>query len=1394
MSQHKKQRNNSKVCSKPRYRPTCQHLTENDLLQLLEQEDISELVKIVSSGIKQFQVTLDASDFCSKHLQLVLKLLLKVSSGISSGRDVHFNSIMILGEVFNGRCSTFLFQLKIYVEKIQRHTDISLVCDLFEVLLSKLPETCWSVLPLDELYPTVHCHINSCNLASGCDMLSKLKSLLEMRAAIKDQHQVKRITASCSTIARLKNWDNTEYRSISIVPQWHEISTPKPPYKLRPNIVEGEYEDWMHYYDVHFRLLREDFVSPLRKGIKDYHDGKVGRNLSNLRLYVDVKVGKAVFTKAGLCYKIHFSVGPKRCNWMHSKRLIFGSLLCLSPDEFHRKMFFATVFNREVSDLQRGVVEVMFQTGTEIMVLKKLGTKFVMVESVAYFEASKHILGSLQTAEESTMPFTKYLIKNDSKNVSPPKYLDLCPKTTYNMSLIIRDRILLRPKLALKCSHTNIRENQQWPPLEDTELDESQLMAMKMALTQEIAVIQGPPGTGKTYIGLKIVQVLLKNFSAWSSPGSRHENSLLRSPILVMCLTNHALDQFLEGIMELNEGEELNLIRIGGRSSSEKMQKCNLRDVKRRLRNVPKEEHVLVKRLEDEACDIGAVCKGKVMNYHDPVRTFIFFPDIKHVISEHHIQSLQEPAESVEEQEQVLELWLGLYNRSKYEEECEEETFYDETSSEDDDSEYASANSEFDDESEDETDDNPEDNDTVEVFGEGCREEEARLIEGMQEWYKELQFDPLPIVKEKKIKKTLNIRRIVKIEKCSNYKKLMNNKMQLAATNEIKAEEIEDVNQLYFNDRWKLYMYWHSKYQSHVLKDLEEECQRYNRACEDTNTAKHNNDRYALETAHVIGLTTTGAAKYQHVLHLLKPRIVIVEEAAEVLECHIVSALNAGTQHLVLIGDHEQLRPKLNEYDLAVKYRLDVSLFERLVKNNFPHATLQNQHRMRPEIAELVHPHIYDTLHNHESVLNYPKVKGVSSDMFLICHNEPEQQNGDLSHSNQHEAQYLIAFCKHLLLQGYRPLQITILVTYTGQLLLMKNLMLRSEFEGIRISTVDNFQGEENDIILLSLVRSNKEGNIGFLREENRVCVALSRAKHGFYCIGNFDMLRRNSTIWQTIVSDMESKGRVGFGLKICCTNHPYNEYIAVSHQDFSKKSPNGGCNLDCGVRLVCGHTCTLKCHIPDPKHLKVKCKKPCGQTCPQGHKCNKLCYMECQCMVLVEKEMPECEHTNKMHCHEDPKKKFCRNRVYPFLQEHKCSKLCYMQCMVLVEKEMPECQHTNKMHCHEDPKTFSCRSVVRKVIPQCGHSQEMLCYHDPASVSCKFVLEKTMPRCGHKQDMPCHQNPMGVKCQTVVAKLLRGCGHSKSMPCHQSPFLEGCIAMCEKLSQGTSMWSRVSP
>ena len=64
-----------------------------------------------------------------------------------------------------------------------------------------------------------------------------------------------------------------------------------------------------------------------------------------------------------------------------------------------------------------------------------------------------------------------------------------------------------------------------------------------------------------------------------------------------------------------------------------------------------------------------------------------------------------------------------------------------------------------------------------------------------------------------------------------------------------------------------------------------------------------------LRSARVVGLTTTGVAGAQRLITSLGPRIVVIEEAAEVMEAHIIAALSARTEHLILIGDHMQARP-----------------------------------------------------------------------------------------------------------------------------------------------------------------------------------------------------------------------------------------------------------------------------------------------------------------------------------------------------------------------------------------------------------------------------------------------------------------------------------------------------
>ena len=125
------------------------------------------------------------------------------------------------------------------------------------------------------------------------------------------------------------------------------------------------------------------------------------------------------------------------------------------------------------------------------------------------------------------------------------------------------------------------------------------------------------------------------------------------------------------------------------------------------------------------------------------------------------------------------------------------------------------------------------------------------------------------------------------------------------------------------------------------------------------------------------------------------------------------------------------------------------------------------QHRMRPEVARLIVPAIYPTLENHPSVLEYPNIRGMDSNIFFLTHTEMEVADSDgKSHLNPYEAEVALALARHLIMQGYSPNQITILTTYSGQLLHLRKLMRKQQnsLHSVRISVVDNFQGEENDM------------------------------------------------------------------------------------------------------------------------------------------------------------------------------------------------------------------------------------------------------------------------------------------------------------------------------------------
>lgn len=130
--------------------------------------------------------------------------------------------------------------------------------------------------------------------------------------------------------------------------------------------------------------------------------------------------------------------------------------------------------------------------------------------------------------------------------------------------------------------------------------------------------------------------------------------------------------------------------------------------------------------------------------------------------------------------------------------------------------------------------------------------------------------------------------------------------------------------------------------------------------------------------------------------------------------------------------------------------------------------------------------------------------------------------------------------------------------------------------QSIRVATVDNFQGEEAKVIILSLTRNNAMGDIGFLKMKNRINVMLSRAQHGMYILGNEASLMANtdrSPMWPKVLQMLQDGNQSGTVLEVKCENHGHVTRITSTDQ-FESLVGDGGCMRQCPEALPCGHAC----------------------------------------------------------------------------------------------------------------------------------------------------------------------------------------------------------------------------
>ncbi|KAJ4016271.1 hypothetical protein NW766_004463 [Fusarium irregulare] len=887
--------------------------------------------------------------------------------------------------------------------------------------------------------------------------------------------------------------DFADILDISILPTQGEVISEHAEYLpstnfLHPHVLE---DPMQRYVDSTFRLVRHDTLGLVNDALRDVlamEDVgaiRVSEKNSQAHVYQSSTILNVwVHEKKGLEFQVSLlppnfllkkSFDDQRDWWQRSPRLGEGTLICfVSSRKEGQRLLFLNVTKKStqedpvgnpkkgtlVSQLNMSSITAKLATHEQsdlalLLQLWREGTQGVLVDFNGIIpETFMPILKNLQAIkEENHIAFQNWILPSPEENdrMQPPLYARK-PGFVFPLGCIAKtgDRnLLLDPSAKLEDIDLDEIENA-------TGLDHGQCLGLVEALTREYALIQGPPGTGKSYLGVQLVRSLL----------AVKERAKL-GPIVIICYTNHALDQFLEHL--LGVGIE-KIIRIGGRSVSEQLDGKNLRVVSKETPKTRVESQILGKTYKEQDSALKAA-ENALSPIHESRKGSGWDAIERHLMQEYpeiHQQFRRVDDEGFQTvSKDPFRAWLG-----------------------------------------------PE--------------------------------PPLTGDWERPI-------------------------MEIISSAELSAYRLTSM------ERWRFVMYLFDELKERQLEMLHESLEDFETKRETIRKTHEALAQRTLTRADVIGITTTALAGRIEMLRSLRFKVVVCEEAGELKESDLISALKSGVEHFIQIGDHKQLRPQINNFDLSLesstgqRWQLDRSQFERRAVGEpglapAPFAQLNVQRRMRPEISRLIR-RVYPDLEDHDSVGDLPDVVGMGKNLFWLDHNHPEDDGGDgtrvKSHSNKWETDMATALVRHLVRQGtYKPEDIALLTPYTGQLQQLR-ATLRRDFEvclsdrdmdrlahegfddesttnetnkpsegpqkmvekkqllqSIRIATVDNFQGEEAKVIIVSLVRSNAKRNVGFLRTENRINVLLSRAKHGMYLIGNSETYL-NVAMWTDVYNQL---------------------------------------------------------------------------------------------------------------------------------------------------------------------------------------------------------------------------------------------------------------------------------
>ncbi|XVF85502.1 hypothetical protein PTKIN_Ptkin17bG0122800 [Pterospermum kingtungense] len=307
-------------------------------------------------------------------------------------------------------------------------------------------------------------------------------------------------------------------------------------------------------------------------------------------------------------------------------------------------------------------------------------------------------------------------------------------------------------------------------------------------------------------------------------------------------------------------------------------------------------------------------------------------------------------------------------------------------------------------------------------------------------------------------------------------------------------------------------------------------------------------------------LFSTASNSYKLFKVEMKPlNVLVIDEAAQLKESESAIPLQLpGISHSVLVGDEWQL-PAVVKSDVSNEAGFGRSLFQRLSKLGYSKHLLDIQYRMHPSIScfpnaafyrnQIVDAAVVEHKSHERHYLQWPLFGPYS---FLNISGRDEVDDVGHSRRNMVEVAVVLRLVRLLFKawDGSRELSVGIISPYAAQVVAIQEKLGRryDKIDGfaVKVKSVDGFQGGEEDIVIISTVRSNNSGAIGFLSSSQRINVALTRARHCLWIVGNGITLAKSGSVWEALVHDAKTRQ--------CFFNADKNKELAEAILDAMKE------------------------------------------------------------------------------------------------------------------------------------------------------------------------------------------------------------------------------------------------